>query len=147
VGWADGALDIAFAYGETPVGGQTFKVTTLGGSWDFGVAKVMGYWFDQKSTADRQVNTLLGITVPIGVGSLRASVARSDRKGPSLDRDDAKQFAVAYVHSLSRRTALYAAYARIANSGAAAYVTSDSSPPATPGGSASGLQVGVSHQF
>ena len=147
LGWAGGPVDVALAYGQTPAGGQTSKVYTLGASWDLKAVKLMGFWFDQKSNGDRQVNVLLGATVPVGLGSLRMSYARADRRGLGVDGDDARQWALAYVHPLSRRTALYGAYSRIANRGAAAYVAADSSPAAAPGGTASGLQLGLSHNF
>ena len=40
-----------------------------------------------------------------------------------------------------------ATYSHIRNRGNASYVTSDSSPAAPPGGNASGLQAGFSHNF
>jgi len=147
IGYADGPFDVALAYGQTPTSGQTSKVTTIGGSFDFGIAKLMGYWFDQRARNDQQRNVLLGVTAPIGQGVVRASIAHADRSGAGIEGDDARQFAVGYSHFLSKRTALYAAYSRIDNRGNAAYVTSDTSPAATPAGNASGLQVGVAHNF
>lgn len=147
LGYASGPLDVALAYGETPAGGQTYREAGLGGAYDFGPLKLMGYHFDHRAGDDRQTNTLLGVAAPVGQGTVRVSVNRADRSAPGLDGNDALLLGVGYAHALSRRTALYATYALIRNSGQASYVTADSSPAASPGGTASGLQLGLSHNF
>jgi len=147
LGYAQGPVNVALAYGQTPAGGETVKFATLGGSYDFGVAQIYANYFEQKVPGDKQVNMMLGATVPVGQGTVKATVGRSNRSGAGVDGDDATQWGVTYVHSLSKRTALYAAYGRIDNDGQATYVPTDSSPAATPGGTASALQFGISHNF
>jgi predicted porin len=147
VGYATGPFDMALSYGETPTATQTTKFTSLGGTYDFGVVRVYANWFEQKAQGDKQVNMMLGAAVPIGLHVVKAMVARSNRSGAGVDADDAGQWGVSYVYFLSKRTALYSAYGRIKNEGQAAFVPTDSSPPATPGGTASALQFGVSHNF
>lgn len=147
IGYAAGPLNVAAAYGKTPTGGQDHKTATVGGSYDFGVVKTYVNYLQQKLGADKQSNLLLGASVPVGPGQIKLSLARSDRSGPGLDADDASQFAIGYVYSLSKRTTLYSAYSRIRNKGNAAYVTADSSPVGEPGARASGLQFGINHAF
>lgn len=147
LGYAAGPVDVAVAYGQTPAANQTTKFTTLGGSYDFGVVRVYANYFEQKAQDDKQVNVMLGAAVPVGVGIVKATVARSNRSGPGVDADDADHWGVTYVHYLSKRTALYAAYARLNNEGQAAFVPTDSSPAVTPGGSATAVQFGLSHNF
>lgn len=147
LGYASGPFDIAAAYGQTPVAGKTLKVSTVGASYAFGGWSLMGYVFQQNTGTDKQLNALIGAVIQAGNGSVRASFAKSNRSGAGVDGDDAHQLAVAYVYPLSKRTALYSAYSHISNKGNAAYVTTDSSPAATPGGAASGLQFGMSHSF
>lgn len=147
LGWTNGTADIAVAYGLTPVGAEDYSVASLGGTYDFGPAKLYANYYRQKTAGDKQVNLLLGLGVPVGPGVVKASVARANRSGPGLDNDDATHYAVGYVHQLSKRTALYGIYARIHNRGNAAYVVSDAAPPSTPGGASSGLQLGLSHNF
>lgn len=149
LGYASGPLDVAMAYGETPLeDGRKYKIANLGSSYDFGVVKLMGFYSDQRAGDDRQASALVGASLKVGdVGYVRASYANSNRFGPGVDADDARQVAVGYLHYLSKRTALYATYSRITNRGNAAYVTSDLSPAATPGTAATGVQAGLSHQF
>jgi predicted porin len=147
LGYAAGPIDVAVAYGQTPAGGQTTKFGTLGGTYNFGMVRLYANYFEQKAPGDKQVNVMLGVAVPVGLSTFKATVARSDRSGPGLDADDASQFGLTYTYHLSKRTALYAAYGRISNEGMAAFVPTDSSPPATPGGRASAMQLGVSHNF
>lgn len=147
LGYAAGPVDVAVAYGETPAKGQTSKVANIGGSYNFGVAKLMGYWLDQRATGTKHSNWLLGATVPVGeVGTVRVSVAEAKARGTGVGGDGARQMAVGYVHVLSKRTALYGAYSRITNRGQAAFSTSES-PEGAPGANASGLQFGISHNF
>jgi len=148
VGWSNGTADIALAYGVTPVGPNDYRVASIGGTYDFGLVKLYANYYRQKTEGDKQVNTLLGVSVPVGPGVIKASVARSNRSGPGgLDNDDATQYAVGYVHYLSKRTALYGTYSLVRNRGNAAYVVADSSPASTPGRPARGLQFGISHNF
>lgn len=148
LGYAAGPVDVAIAHGQTPLGSARYKISNIGGSYDFGSIRLMGFHSDQRAGADRQKSTLIGASLKVGdAGYLRASIANSDRSGPGVDADDARQLAIGYLHYLSKRTALYATYSQIRNRGNAAYVTSDSSPAADPGGNASGLQAGISHQF
>jgi predicted porin len=148
LGYAAGPVDVAIAHGQTPLGSARYKISNIGGSYDFGAIRLMGFYSDQRAGADRQKSTLIGASLKVGdAGYLRASIANSDRSGPGVDADDARQLAIGYLHYLSKRTALYATYSQIRNRGNAAYVTSDSSPAADPGGNASGLQAGISHQF
>lgn len=147
LGYAAGPVDVAVAYGETPAKGQTSKVANIGGSYNFGVVKAMGYWLDQRAEGTKHSNWLLGATVPVGeVGTVRLSVAEAKARGVAVAGDGARQIAVGYVHALSKRTALYGAYSRITNRGNAAFMTSEA-PEASPGGNASGLQFGISHNF
>jgi predicted porin len=146
-GYANGPLDVAAAYGHTPVKGQAYRTATLGGTYDFGVVKLYANYHRHKVAHDKQVNVMVGVSVPVGAGVIKASVARSNRSGPGVDADDATQAAIGYVHWLSKRTAVYTTYSRIRNRGNAAYVTADSSPAGVPGAVSSGLQMGVSHNF
>ncbi len=147
VGYAAGALDVAGAYGTTDAPAGRYKTASLGGTYDFTVAKLFANYYVQQVPNDKQVNVMAGVSIPVGDGIIKLSLAQSNRSGPGLDADDARQMAIGYVHRLSKRTSVYTMYSGIRNKGAAAYITADSSPAATPGGSASGFQIGVSHNF
>ena len=147
LGYESGPLNIAAAYGVTDTAAGDFKTATVGGTFDFRVVKVYANYLQHKLQGDKQTNVLLGVAVPAGVGIIKASAAQSNRSGPGVEGDDARQFAIGYVHPLSKRTTLYTAYSHIKNDGSAAYVTADSSPAGVPGEKSSGFQVGINHAF
>jgi predicted porin len=147
-GYANGPLDVAAAYGSSTTNdnfhaGTTDAVKTfnLGASYDFGPVKLFGEYSKAKSSRDYaqepfigaqpDVNLtgyLLGVTVPVGAGLIRASYSavKYDYNKPLspttyLERDPkANKLALGYVHNLSKRTALYATVARVSNKNGAA---------------------------
>ena len=147
LGYAQGAADMALAYGSTRIASGSYRVLSLGGSYRLPFAKLYANWLRHSAPGEHQTNVMLGATVPAGTGEVKLSVARSQRGGQSVERSGANQYAVGYVHPLSKRTAVYGMLSRISNQGSATYVTSDSSPEARPGGMASGVQFGISHNF
>ena len=145
-GYANGPLDVAFAYGQSTVGDQFYpgvtsnvKIANLGASYDFGVVKLFGEVSQTKNNTDFETQPvfgsaadfkgngyLLGVTVPVGAGLIRASYSwvkvKFDNTATSAgffqtDTPDPKanKFAIGYVHNLSKRTALYATVARTSN--------------------------------
>jgi predicted porin len=146
-GYANGPLDVALAYGEATIADNFFAGTTskldtanIGASYDFGVAKLFGEYSHAKNKTDRSaVNLfnafgftdpsakgwLIGATVPVGPGLIRASysgVKYNDLPLPAgvnqifgLKNPKADKFALGYVHNLSKRTALYATVAYVNN--------------------------------
>jgi predicted porin len=147
-GWASGPLDIAVSLGESIAvddGTLTRKVRTanLGASYDFGPVKLFselssvrnGFESALGTARDRYDGYLLGATVPVGAGLIRASYStvRYDEGTPGLLGEDPRvqKLALGYVHNLSKRTALYATVARVNNRNDAAYTGSLSSAIAT----------------
>ncbi len=145
IGYANGPLDVAASYGESTAVDTTtvdnkIKTANLGASYDFGVVKLFGeisrVQDDLRSTTilplfgafeatdkDKYTGGLIGVTVPVGVGLIRASVARVKFKndqpflvptlfGTTNPDATANKFAIGYVHNLSKRTALYATASR-----------------------------------
>lgn len=148
-GYANGPLDVAIAYGSATVGdefyaGTTTKVNTLnlGASYDFGPVKLFGEVSRLKNKVDYEVaplftggepdadltGYLLGVTVPVGAGLIRASYSRVKYDfnevqlpfTPAAADPKASKLALGYVHNLSKRTALYATIARVSNKNGAA---------------------------
>ncbi|MFZ6742060.1 porin [Undibacterium sp. JH2W] len=138
------------------------KTTLLAATYDFGVAKAhLAYGINKGLNSSPLRNTanpygsliaptastdstdfLLGVTVPFGSNKILASYIRKDDK--TAKNQDTSQLAVAYVYSLSKRTDLYAAYARIDNKNGAGY-TVGSAIEAGSGDSA--LHLGIRHSF
>ena len=92
---------------------------------------------------------LAGGSVRTGAaGVVNLSLKRYDDR--TSGNFDATQLSAAYVHSLSKRTNLYAAYTRLKNERASSYAVSDASGAytgVTPGASTSALALGIRHLF
>ena len=155
VGYSAGPLNVSVALGRTEVtptaGSDEHEVITLGGSYDLGVMRVLAYWRQNEFGAGKVTVTSIGATGPLRSGTFRASFTRADGSGRTpagtlIGDNDADQFALGYVHNLSKRSALYATYARVANDGRATYATG--TPPALAAGATStGYEFGVRHSF
>ncbi|WP_246312262.1 porin [Pseudaquabacterium terrae] len=158
VAYGAGPLDVSLAYGQTTVtpsaGEDKYKFVVLGGSYDFGVAKLTGY-VSQAEFANLEMQVAnIGVQVPLGQGILRASYIRADASGrtaagANTENNDANQIALGYVYNLSKRTALYTTVARVNNKAGATFVVSGG--PALPspnnGKDSTGVDFGLRHSF
>ena len=154
--YASGPLSVALATakeGAATTNVNSFKRTNFAASYDFGFIKPMFQYtvgsFDTNAGVEQEVkHALIGLTAPVGPGLIKASYVRS-----SYDNfaGDANQFAIGYEYGLSKRTALYANYARISNKTGAAFSVSGEAgatgAAVTPGESSRGFEVGVRHSF
>ena len=62
--------------------------------------------------------------------------------------NDATQWAVGYVHDLSKRTALYTNYSQVSNDGVGTkFTVGGGNSVVTPGGASSGYEFGIRHSF
>ena len=85
---------------------------------------------------------LAGVTVPLGPGSLIASYVRKDDRNAA--NNDANQIGIGYLLPLSKRTNVYAAWARINNENRASYTVGNNSEAGT-GDKA--FNLGLRHVF
>ncbi|WP_308610528.1 porin [Massilia frigida] len=135
----------------------TGKTILLGGAYDFKVIKVSLGFASNKGTVNvntrvdpnpsaKSHDTILGVTVPLGAGNIRASsIIKQDRR--PTDRD-ASQWGVAYNYFISKRSDVYVAYARINNDvlpGATGFYTAGNATEA--GGGDRAFNVGMRHSF
>ncbi|HUD33441.1 MAG TPA: porin, partial [Variovorax sp.] len=131
VGYANGPLDVALAYGEskgaTNAASLAFtnpevRTLNLGASYDFGMVKLFGELSDVRfeqafttiaSREDKQRGYLLGAQAPIGAGVIKIAYSAVKRDQEAFGNDPkAAKLALGYVHNLSKRTALYTTVAR-----------------------------------
>ncbi|MDP3708620.1 MAG: porin [Polaromonas sp.] len=152
LGYANGPIDATVSYGATDVDitGGKYKTTSIGGSYDFGVAKLMGRYFrDELVAVGKENRILLGVTVPVGAHLIRASYNRSDATGgtDAYNASDATKLALGYVHNLSKRTALYGTLARISNKGGATFAIAGGNSGMAAGGKSTGYEMGLKHSF
>ena len=158
IGYAAGPFDVAAAYGYTYVdaaGNVTAPNWNLGGSWNFGLAKVSAFYGSLEINGlpggdAKQDNWFVGVAAPIGQWNVKASYGGVKQSGGlagiSLDDNDASQVAAGVDYNLSKRTALYATASWINNNNTAYAVTGFASP-LTRGNNSSGGEVGIRHIF
>jgi len=138
----------ATLFPATPSGDA--KTAMLGSTYDFGVAKLHAAYSQSKGNDAAGVSNLdhkdamIGASVPVGAGTILASYIRRDDKiaGAAGASRDANQIALGYVHNLSKRTDLYAMYARTRNDEGAAL-----NGAAYAGADPSTFMAGVRHRF
>jgi predicted porin len=151
IGFAGGPVNVAVATGKTELASNNdFSGTNIGASVRFGGFTLMGQWHkyevDLPANTD-QTNLMLGFTWGFGASTLKASYGRASSDVTSRE---ATQIALGYQYDMSKRTALYGNYARIANDVGARFtmqaapafgVPADNKPKAT------GVEVGLRHTF
>lgn len=145
VGYAQGPLNVslAFANSDVDTSNTDYKRTTVGASYDLGVVKLMGFYQTNKFGSKKQNFGLIGASAPLGSGTIRASYIKT-----SL----ANQFAVGYIHDLSKRTSLYGTVSRVANDNGTTSAVSVLGPDAWKSGIKAGydnggVEVGIRHLF
>jgi predicted porin len=154
LGYATGPVVVSAAYDETRndlTGGEDLKDGVVAASYDFGIVKLSGAWRRFKFADSRQDNMLVAAVIPVGAGQVKLSYQKADVDGTAAAADvsgnDAYQLGLGYVHNLSKRTALYATYSRISNSGNATFVVPGGNSGMTAGGTSSGFEAGLRHSF
>lgn len=148
-----GPLYVGLSYdrqnGPTTPNHTETKGANIGATYDFGMAKA--HFMYQTSKLDDPVlgtifdtaDWLLGVSVPLGQGTLMASYIRNNDKTAANDHD-ANKSSIGYMYSLSKRTQLYAAYAKISNKDNAQFTVGN----ATEAGSGDkALNFGIVHNF
>ncbi len=126
---------------KAPAGEIT--TTNVGANYNLGVANIMGMWNEDDVNGAKKVGMLIGATAPMGQGLVRASYSTTevDVAGGAAS----KQIALGYVHNLSKRTQLYATYARVTNDNSAKVALNGATTGAN--ASSSGMDFGIKHNF
>ena len=140
--YSNGPLYVSFNYHKATQDSTDFtnKVWDLGGTYDLGAVKLAGIYGKNKAGSFNAKNWLLGATAKMGPGALLASYAR-------FKEDDAKasKIAVGYQYDMSKRTNLYAVYAKISTNNHAEGVFSIRDWNADD--YTSGMNFGMRHKF
>lgn len=150
-GYAAGPIDVMVAYhnqnNNVGVGGAA-KSLLLGATYDFKVAK-LHVGLDRLTndttaggTVMDQRDGLLGVSVPLGKGTLLATYIRKSDKLAA--NSDAQQTSIGYTYPMSKRTILYTAFSHMSND-AGSRARLGATAPA--GASASSLLFGAMHSF
>jgi predicted porin len=153
--------DVAAAAGVIPVSRTIGTNTLLAANYDFRVLKAyVAYGVDKgfnsaplgnsnnpfggvKPTPSTDGNEiLLGLSAPVGSGTLLASLMHKDDK--TSFNQDARAWGLGYLQPLSKRTNLYAAYGTIDNQNGAGYTVANN----TESGSGNrAVNLGLRHTF
>ena len=135
--------------GANSVAASDIDAWSLGGSYDFGVAKLLAGYRESKVDRATGENKRLGYyvaaTAPVGAGTVRVSYNRYENELANV-KGKADQFAIGYVYGLSKRTSVYGTYAYIKNKDGANLYTLGSGGLKN-NGSQQGMQVGITHTF
>ena len=144
------AFDSAQISGSTvglPAVAVRAKTLGVGGSYDFGVARLYGYYQRNRVPGLSNANSAnLSAAVPVGSGEWRAAFGHWDRPNDA----GVRRLALGYAHFLSKRTQVYASFAKLRNEGRSTtmlFPISQDSPPALAGQNVRAIGVGVRHLF
>jgi predicted porin len=138
-----GPLSLAYATSSTKqaTAGVNNETSNIGASYNFGIIRLMAQ--SNKTKVDGQADIdgyVLGATAPLGAGMVRFAMSETDKAGTKSNLT-----AIGYVHSLSKRTDLYATYARVANKGGATAALNGATTGADQ--SSTGYDFGIKHSF
>ena len=148
--YKNGPLALRYGY-DTQIITQgpdvNMKRNHVNGSYDFKVVKLVAGWNSAKldgGATDNRSWYIGGVMPVFGKDSVKLEYTnRNDKTGPSMDT---KLIALGYEHPMSKRTVLYATYAKVTNETAGA-VTLFSGVGVAAGYDPSGMQFGIKHAF
>jgi len=150
VGYAAGPVDVAVAMSQTDVAASNkFKKFNIGASYNLGVAKVLALYDQSKFGALKYTTFQLSTSVPLGQGEFRASYTKGNAEGgtTAFNGSDATLLGAEYIYNLSKRTALYGQYGRLANKGGSALALGGAVAAGATGFTSTGYGAGVRHIF
>lgn len=153
LGYRAGPFDATLAMARTRRGGPLgdIRQDNAGVAWDFGVVKLMGViGRDHGSVGPLAADGRswsVGAIVPLGLGDVRVASSQYTTKLSTGASPRSRKIAMGYRYNLSKRTALYAAYAQVRNAGgASAAVVAGAGAPGADRKS-SGMDLGIRHSF
>ncbi|WP_444847639.1 porin [Duganella caerulea] len=143
--YAGGPLkaQLAFHQINNPTATDHVNNTILAASYDLGAVMVHAAGAVNRGPGLEDSRDLTaGVTVPFGVHKVLFSTVRHDDR--TKPNKDARQWGIAYLRALSRRTDLYASYATIANRNGASFKVGNATDKGT---GSRALDLGLRHTF
>ncbi len=145
LGYRSGPLNMAVATGTTKYATGDFKQSNFAINYQFGPAKLMYLWGKNEVGVTNTTASMIGTQWTVGTGEVRFAYTKLKAEAVA---NDASQWAVGYVHNLSKRTALYTNYSQVSNDGVGTrFVVGSGNSVTEPGGNSSGYEFGVRHSF
>jgi predicted porin len=150
IGWASGPFGVAVAVGDTQFARTAttgnIKVVNVGAACDFSFFKLTaGYFRDkvERFVAVTGSGYIVGATIPLGLDLVK--VSWSSYGTDELFDPRARKFAIGYEYNFSKRTAAYATYAHLSNSGGSSFALNGSITG--PSRNSQGYDFGLRHSF
>jgi predicted porin len=150
LGYATGPFNVSVATGRTEYATTAstgdIQSTNIGLQYTLGNAKLLAGYFVDKIDALTPVTgkgASIGTIVAVGAGEIKAAWSYYGSDAGTSPKS--KKLSLGYVHNLSKRTALYATYARVSNSGGATTALNGATTGANQ--SSSGWDLGLRHSF
>lgn len=131
----------------TAVPGNTQDTYTVGGSWDFGVIKVLGYFDYEKLVNYKERMGSLSAIVPLGQAEIRFGYDRSQLTPGALAKTSVDNMKITYQYNLSKRSAMYATAARMDNKQNTRLTLIGANAATIAGGKSQGVEFGIRHFF
>lgn len=149
LGYAAGPLNVAGAYGVTRGGTAAvdveYKAMNFGVSYKIGDLTPMVLIASERGNNQRVDVYSVGAKYKLGAGELRAAYTQYEDK---KSVNDSSRWALGYGYSVSKRTEIYGAVARMSNDGAATRKFASSiSPTPNAGQNLTGYEIGIRHNF
>ena len=149
VGWQNAAWNVALATGTTKYATGDLRVSNIGVAYTFASLnnlKLTSELYDESLGEVDGRGALVGFIWPVGPGDVRFSYAWYERVPVGdVPKPTTSKVSLGYVHNLSKRTAVYATVARIANSNGASQALTGATT--SPNSSSTGTEFGVRHAF
>ncbi|HEY4068599.1 MAG TPA: porin [Burkholderiaceae bacterium] len=146
--WAGAGLDVGAGVSSTKIISRPdLKDWNIGASYDFGVAKIYGFYNVSKFDPAQLKTYELSVGVPLGASVINASYTGAKYSGNTTGTmiGKADQYSLQYIYNLSKRTALYGTVAHLGNKNGATFGFGDIAVAASK--SVTGANVGIRHSF
>lgn len=129
--------------------GDEQRTYNVGGSWNFGFAKLQGSLDREKLRNIAENIGSISAVIPLGQGEVHVGYDRSTLKNATEagSKNTVDQAKIGYVYNLSKRTALYATASRLDNKDASRLTLPSASGQTLPGGKSQGAEFGLRHFF
>jgi predicted porin len=150
VGYRNGPWNMAYASGTTKYTtaakiANDYEQTNFAINYQMGQAKLMFLTNVNKIGATKTQTEMFGTQYNVSTGQVRIASTKLKATGVA---NDATQWAVGYVHNLSKRTVLFTNYSKVDNAGTGKQFTvGGGNNVTTAGGSSSGYEFGIRHSF
>ncbi|WKB53701.1 porin [Eleftheria terrae] len=104
LGYVGGPLSVSYGFDKFAKKNATWHV--VGGSWDLGMAKLLGgFGTGKDAKGDKRRAWIVGAAAPLASGELRLAYSKLETKDP--DQDLSSKFGIGYHYPLSKRTTVY----------------------------------------